>query len=110
MKTVDIKYIILVPHHSLDLTEANAMKKQFKSLRAAQSNLWIVDMVNVQFIDSSGLSVLMAGLKIAREYDCRLVICNLNPTIKLAFEIAQLDRVFKIFSNRDEIFLEFDLK
>ena len=110
MKTVDIKYIILVPHHRLDLTEANVMKKQFKSLGEKQSNLWIVDMVNVQFIDSFGSSVLMAGLKIAREHNCRLVICNLNPTIKLAFEITQLDRVFQIFSNRDEIFSEFDLK
>jgi len=109
MKTVDIKYIILVPHQRLDSTEANAMKKQFKFLGKKQSNLWIVDMINVEFIDSSGLSLLMACFEIAREHDCRLVICNLNPTIKLAFEITQLDRVFEIFSNRDEIFSEFNL-
>ncbi|MDE5091924.1 MAG: STAS domain-containing protein [Trichodesmium sp. St18_bin3_1_1] len=113
MKTVDIdiKYIILVPHQHLDLNHANDMKKQFISLRGKPSNFWIVDMANVEFIDSSGLSVLLTGLDIARKDGYRLVICNLNhPTVKLAFEIAQLDRVFQIFSNLDEIFSDFNLK
>ncbi|MDE5121090.1 MAG: STAS domain-containing protein, partial [Trichodesmium sp. St19_bin1] len=57
-----------------------------------------------------GLSVLTTGLKTARDHGYRLVICNLNPTVKLAFEITQLDRVFKIFSNLNEIFSDFNLR
>ena len=110
MKTVKIEYTILVPHQRLDSIEANAMKEQFISLLGKKSNLWIVDMTNVEFIDSSGLSVLTTGLKTARDHGYRLVICNLNPTVKLAFEITQLDRVFKIFSNLDEIFSDFNLR
>ena len=111
MKTVKTEYTILVPHQRLDSIEANAMKEQFMSLLGKKSNLWIVDMTNVEFIDSSGLSVLTTGLKTARDHGYRLVICNLNhPTVKLAFEIAQLDRVFQMFSNLDEIFSYFNLK
>ena len=67
MKTVKTEYTILVPHQRLDSIEANAMKEQFMSLLGKKSNLWIVDMTNVEFIDSSGLSVLTTGLKTARE-------------------------------------------
>ncbi len=111
MKTVDIKkHIILIPHHRLDLVGANAMKEQFISLLRKQCNLWIIDMANVEFIDSSGLSALVIGLKIAREHGYRLALCNLNPTVKMTFEITQLDRVFQIFNNLDEIFADSDLK
>ena len=99
MKTVDLKkHIILSPQQRLDFVGANVLKQQFISMLGKQCNLWIIDMANVDFIDSSGLSALVVGLKTAREHGYRLVICNLNPTVKLAFEITQLDRVFQIFN------------
>jgi len=111
MKIVDIKkHIILTPPQRLDLVVANALQQQFMSLLGKQSNIWIIDMANVEFIDSSGLSALVVGLKIARQHGYCLAICNLNPTVKLAFEITQLDRVFQIFNNLDEIFSDLDLK
>jgi len=111
MRTLDIhKHTILIPQHPLDLAGANAMKQQFISLLGKKCNCWIIDMANVEFIDSSGLSALVVGLKIAREHGCHLVICNLNPTVKLTFEITQLDRVFEIFNNLDEIFSDSDLQ
>ncbi|NEQ39014.1 MAG: STAS domain-containing protein [Okeania sp. SIO3I5] len=111
MKTVDIKkHIILTPQQRLDCVGANALEQQFISMLGKKCNLWIIDMTNVDFIDSSGLSALVVGLKTAREHGYRLVICNLKPTVKLAFEITQLDRVFQIFNNLDAIFSDFNLK
>lgn len=46
-------------------------------------------MVNVEFIDSFGLSVLFIGLDIVCKDGYCLVICNLNYFIvKLVFEIV----------------------
>ncbi|MGB3509643.1 MAG: STAS domain-containing protein [Microcoleaceae cyanobacterium] len=105
MSTVNVsKHIILSPHYRLDLAGANALKQEFISILAEQYNLWICDMANVDFVDSSGLSALVVGLKTAREHNYRLVLCNLNPTVKLTFEITQLDRVFEIFDSIDAIF------
>ncbi|NEQ72899.1 MAG: STAS domain-containing protein [Okeania sp. SIO2C9] len=107
MKAIDAsQHIILVPNHRLDLAGANAIKQQFISLLEKNYNLWIIDMANVEFIDSSGLSALVIGLKKAREHGCSLAICNLNPTARLVFEITQLDRVFQIFNTIDDIFLD----
>ncbi|NEP78121.1 MAG: STAS domain-containing protein [Okeania sp. SIO3B3] len=107
MKTIDVsQHIIIIPNHRLDLAGANAIKQQFISLLEKKYDLWIIDMANVEFIDSSGLSALVIGLKTAREHGYSLAICNLNPTIRLVFEITQLDRVFQIFNTIDDIALD----
>jgi anti-anti-sigma factor len=105
MSNVDVsKHIILSPHHRLDLAGAQALKQEFVSILGEKYNFWIIDMTNVEFVDSSGLSALVFGLKTAQEHGYPLVVCNLKPTVKLVFEITQLDRVFEIFDNLDGIF------
>ncbi|MDY7005605.1 MAG: STAS domain-containing protein [Cyanobacteriota bacterium] len=107
MNTPDVsQHIIIIPNHRLDLAGANAIKHQFISLLETKYNLWIIDMANVEFIDSSGLSALVIGLKKAREHGYSLAICNLNPTVRLVFEITQLDRIFQIFNTIDDVFLD----
>ncbi|NEN90144.1 MAG: STAS domain-containing protein [Okeania sp. SIO3H1] len=107
MKAIDVsQHTIVIPNHRLDLAGANAIKQEFVSLLEKKYNLWIIDMANVEFIDSSGLSALVIGLKKAREHGYSLAICNLNPTVRLVFEITQLDRVFQIFDTIDDIFLD----
>ncbi|NET44068.1 STAS domain-containing protein [Okeania sp. SIO2B3] len=107
MKAIDVsQHTIIIPNHRLDLAGANAIKQEFVSLLEKKYNLWIIDMGNVEFIDSSGLSALVIGLKKAREHGYSLAICSLNPTVRLVFEITQLDRVFQIFDTIDDIFLD----
>jgi anti-anti-sigma regulatory factor len=60
-------------------------------------------MAAVHFIDISGLGALVAGLNAARRRGCRLVICNLWATVRLIFEITQLDQLFEIFDSFDQI-------
>ena len=47
-------------------------------------------------MNSSGL-VSLATLKNARTSGCRLVLFNLQPPVKLIFELTQLDSVFETF-------------
>lgn len=107
MKAIDVsQHTIIIPNHRLDLAGANAIKQEFVYLLEKKYNLWIIDMANVEFIDSSGLSALVIGLKKARDHGYSLAICNLNPTVRLVFEITQLDRVFQIFDTVDDVFLD----
>jgi len=65
--------------------------------------LWIIDRAAVDFIDSSGICALVGGLNVARHRGCRLVICNLWATVRLIFEITQLDQLLEIFDSFDQI-------
>ncbi|MEG3959467.1 STAS domain-containing protein [Microcoleus sp. herbarium2] len=60
-------------------------------------------MAAVDFIDTSGICALVGGLKSARRRGCRLVICNLSATVRLIFEITQLDQLLEIFDSFDQI-------
>ena len=65
--------------------------------------LWIIDRVAVDFIDSSGICALVGGLNVARHRGCRLVMCNLWATVRLIFEITQLDQLLEICDSFDQI-------
>ena len=65
--------------------------------------LWVIDMAAVDFIDSSGICALVGGLNAARHRRGCLVICNLWATLRLIFEITQLDQLLEIFDSFDQI-------
>ena len=61
----------------------------------------ILDLSNVEFIDSSGLSALVASLK-AMDKEGRLVICNIHDTTKSIFDLTKMNRIFPFFSSLEE--------
>jgi anti-anti-sigma factor len=83
----------------LDASNAATLQQKLSALEPRRHTLWVLDMANVEFIDSAGLVALIAGLKAARRHGCRLAICHARPSVKLLFEITQLDGVFEIFEN-----------
>ncbi len=59
-----------------------------------QGGAWVLDLQDVDFIDSAGIAILVATLKQAQRCQAEVVLCNLQPAVRLVFEIAQLDRLF----------------
>ena len=62
----------------------------------------VVNMHDVAFIDSTGLSTLIHGMKRAREMDGDLRLCGLQQSVRMIFELTRLDKVFEIFINEDD--------
>ncbi|BAI87924.1 MULTISPECIES: STAS domain-containing protein [Arthrospira] len=94
---------IIRPQNKLDSQGSEELKKQFLSITYEPPRLWIIDMSHVEFIDSSGLGALVVAQKTAKKLGCRLVVCHLGDVAKMVLEITQLDRVFEIVDNIDEI-------
>ena len=68
-------------------------------LNRGQVNL-IVDLNGVEYLDSTGLGVLIGGLKRARERDGDLrLICD-NMRILRIFEITGLTKIFELTRTR----------
>lgn len=62
----------------------------------------LVDLTAVEYLDSTGLGVLIGGLKRARERDGDLkLICD-NPRILRIFEITGLTKIFDIHHSESE--------
>jgi anti-sigma B factor antagonist len=62
----------------------------------------IVDFTDTTFIDSTTLGVLVGGVKRLRTADGELSLVCSDRNITKIFEITGLDRVFTIYSTRDE--------
>ncbi|WP_242024258.1 STAS domain-containing protein [Trichocoleus sp. FACHB-591] len=60
----------------------------------------LVDMAQVDSLDSSGLMVLVGALSFAQRLGRQLVLCSISPSVRIIFELTQLDKVFPIFDNQ----------
>jgi anti-sigma B factor antagonist len=66
-----------------------------------RSDGWLVlDLTAVEFIDSTGLSVLLSGLRRLGQRGGHMALVCTNPTVLRLFEITSLDTTFDIFDDR----------
>jgi anti-sigma B factor antagonist len=61
-----------------------------------QRDRMVLDMAEVEFIDSDGLVALMNIFQSAAEKGIQLILCSVQPIARLVFDISQLDKVFTI--------------
>lgn len=87
-------------HSSTDLRQQFEQLAQDAIPSETASPVWLLDLSQVSSIDSSGLSTLIAGFKLARQRGCSLLFCAPSDPVRMVFEIAQLDRVFPIYDSQ----------
>lgn len=62
----------------------------------------VVDLDNVKFVDSSGLSALLVGNRICKDARGIFALCGLNDTVKALIKISQLGDVLHIYSTQHD--------
>lgn len=62
-----------------------------------------IDLSEVEFMDSTGLGVLIGGLKRLRESGGSMVLVGIRPAVGRVFEITGLDRIFTIHDSLAEV-------
>ncbi len=61
----------------------------------------VINLERVRYIDSTGLGVLIGGLKRVREHGGSVNLVCTNPQIRKIFDITGLVKIFGIFENED---------
>jgi anti-sigma B factor antagonist len=62
----------------------------------------VVNLAEVNFIDSSGLACLVQGMKRCREHKGDLFLCTLQQPVRIIFELTRLDKAFGIYASEQE--------
>jgi anti-sigma B factor antagonist len=78
----------------VDLLTAPDLRLRMQDLAAKGSVHVIADLSAVDFIDSTGLGVLIGGLRILREHDGSLTLVISTRRVLRVFELTGLTRVF----------------
>lgn len=94
--------IILTPTGRLDITTAWQFRLKLQECISRLSPHIVVNLGQVNFIDSSGLTSLVAGMRDADKVKGSFRICNVHPEAKLVFEVTMMDSVFEIFETETE--------
>jgi len=66
-----------------------------------QPHYLLVDLAEVNFIDSTALAALVRGLKRYRQTQGDLLLCSLQNPVRIIFELTRMDRAFQIHPNRE---------
>lgn len=94
--------VIFVQEERLDAHNSDQLKAEMNRLFEEGKKDVIVDLVDVRFIDSSGLGVLVSGYKNASTRQGSLKLTGLQTQVKSMFELTRLHRVFDIFQTVDD--------
>ena len=97
------KYSILKLHESkLDSTIAPALKSELLTLHAEGIRNIILDLEEIKYTDSSGLSSLLVGNRILQEDGGIFILINLADHALKLVKISQLDSVLNILNTLEE--------
>jgi anti-sigma B factor antagonist len=91
---IEDKYQV-TPIGEIDIMSSEELKKEIKDLIDEKKDI-IINGEEIEYMDSTGLGVLISLLKKTRENDNKIVIKNLKPNIYKLFNITGLTKVFEI--------------
>jgi anti-sigma B factor antagonist len=89
-------HTVLAMSGEVDVYTAPALRAQLADLLNLGRRQLVIDLTEVEFLDSTWLGILIAGLKKSREQGGRLsLVCSRASLLKL-FAVTGLDQVFVI--------------
>ena len=92
---------VVVVGGEIDVYTAPKLREKLIDLVSAGSYHLVVDMEGVEFLDSTGLGVLVGGLKKVRAHDGSLdLVCTQERLLKI-FRITGLAKVFVIHESAE---------
>jgi anti-sigma B factor antagonist len=102
VENLDVSTAVVVARGEIHLATAPEFSDRLNGVIADGRTAIVVDLTEVGFIDSTGLSVLLNALRRITRAGGTLVLVCTNPTVLRLFEVTKMDSTFPIVGTRDE--------
>lgn len=99
--------LVELRENNLDAAKARAFKSLFASIVGKHTRV-VLDMEGVGFVDSSGMSALIACLRDLRGRSGDLRVSSLAPPVRALFELMRMHRLFWIYPSAAEAVRSFE--
>lgn len=97
------KYTVLIPEEEkLDSLKAPQLKAEIVTMFQSGTENLIIDLSNVKYVDSSGLSSILVANRLAGEVNGRLVLAGLNEHVMKLIKISKLETVLNLLPTVQE--------
>lgn len=94
--------ILKLQEEKLDSPLSPALKSEFVTLNAEGIKNIIIDLSEVKYVDSSGLSALLVGNRIYNEDGGIFILASLNDHVMKLIKISQLNNVLNLLPTVEE--------
>ena len=84
-----------------DAHQVPQVQQEIDNLQAAGARFIILDLSDVNFVDSSALAVMVRGMKRCRERNGELLLCGLRQPQSTSFDIAPCPQAFRIYDSEE---------
>ena len=102
-KSVEEKYTLIKPlEEKLDSRVAPSLKSEMVNLNAQGVRNIILNLDEVKYVDSSGLSSILTANRLCSTAGGVLVISNINPHVEKLIKISHLESVLNILPTETE--------
>ena len=100
--------VVLCPTGRVDGTNVTILQSAVRQrLEAGQTNL-VFDLVDLNYISSAGLRVLLMAARDLQAQGGKALFCNLSEQIRQVFEITGFDKILSVHGNREDALSAFD--
>ena len=109
--SLEEKYaVIKVVSDKLNSLNAPDLKNKFVTLASEDVKNVVLDLSDVKFCDSSGLSAILVGNRVSKNSNGTFVVSGIKDMVEKLIQISQLDSILNITPTiteaRDLIFME----
>jgi anti-sigma B factor antagonist len=95
--------VVLGLHGELDLLGAPLLQKEIESAEAAERGIVVLDLQDLQFIDSAGLRVILAAHERSQQHGQELALTPGTEQVQRLFTIAGVNEHLRIILSPDEL-------
>lgn len=94
--SVENKQVAVTLTGSIYVEEATSLREQLLGYIEQGHSNFCINVAGVDYIDSSGLGVLVAIHKRALQHNGKVIIKGLTGVVKELFELTRLNKVFEL--------------
>jgi len=97
IETNGVKHLVLAGR--FDASATAGFKDTIKGLLQEGTANYVVDLQEVDYIDSGGLGSLVSALRQTRSVEGDIRVSGLSGKVRSVFELTRLHRIFEIFDD-----------
>jgi len=94
--------LIHVSGRLIEKSQAEGLVKEFEGLSESGKNKYLMDLGTLEYVNSTGLNLIIGMFTQARNAGGELVIGGISPKVKKLMVMTKLDSVFKIYDSVEE--------
>ena len=98
--------VVRIQEKKLTSHEAPEMKTTLLGLIIGEGEQFILNLKDVEYMDSTGLDAFLFGIRQAENYEKDLVFCAIQPRIQNLIRIAQLEQVIECYDTEKQAIKE----